>query len=86
MTFQIDDQRTFWYLFGGPTPYGARAMGPQSRKMALLPKFKMAAGDQIVPRTENLFYQKSFISKSLNLKCAKIFDLRSKPETLEPKN
>ena len=55
MTFQIDDQGTFWYLFGAPTPYGARAMGPQSRKMAFLPKFKMAAGDQIVPQTEIIF-------------------------------
>ena len=61
-------------------------MGPQSQKIEILGKYKMAAGDQIVHLTKIFFLIKKFHLNVFDLECGKIFDLRLNPEALEPKN
>ena len=64
LTFHIDHIQMFWYIIWGPTSYGAPVTGPQSRKMPILAKYKMAAGDQIVHLTKKIIKQKSSDSMS----------------------
>ena len=56
----MDHSRSFWDLFGSPSPYGANATPPQSKKMVILAKNKMTAGDQIVQLTKKIYKNKKF--------------------------
>ena len=75
----------FWYLFWNTTPYGARARGPYSKIMQFwqnknghhLPN---SLSEKKVQKTEK------FSLNELHLRCAKMFDLRWKLETLGSKN
>ena len=86
MTIQVNHSRSFWDLFGSPIPYGADATPPQSRKIGIFRKYKMAAGDHIVHLTKKNYKTKKFRINELVEEYLNFRGLRSKSEVLGPKN
>ena len=76
----------FWYIIWGPTSYGAPVTGPQSRKMPILAKYKMAASDQIVHMIKKMKKTKKFIFNEFVEKYLNFRGLRSNLWLLLPKN
>ena len=82
----MDALRMFWYIFWDPTPYGARARGPWSKKKCNFGKIQNGHQRPYFASEKKVQKTKKFSLNELHMKCAKNFDFRSKAGLLEQKN